>query len=262
MISSRALGLLMALFVFFVGLFSGEAARGFGGCDTAAPGTMILVGPFSNGTLSFGDGDHWQPGRSSGVTYSGGRCDGQPIPAFAVTDGQVMNWMLTHTSPNVNIDQPGVSLAGVDLLPWWLHTPGALGEAISNLRVHAQHSGRYFNVNGGHVTSPPFYYTNVTGITFCEGDCRVGDGGGILVVTGKLTNTGNFRFRGLIIVVGEGGWARTGGGQGAEVAGNVVIAPYIRADGTTSSTFLPPSYTLTGGGSVSTVLFDGVNSFW
>ncbi len=243
----------MMLLVFFVGLFSGETARGQGGCY--AVGTMVLVGPFTNGTLNFGDGDHWQPGRSSGVRYSGGQCDGGIIPAFAVTDGQVMNWMFTHTSSNVHIDPPGVYLTDVNLLPSWLQTPGNLAQLISNLRVTAQHSNRYFNVNGGHVTSPTSFYTNAQGITFCEGDCKAGDGGGILVVTGKLTNAGNFRFRGLILVVGEGGWARTGGG--AEVAGNIIIAPYIRADGTISSTFLPPSYTISGGGGVSTV-----GSFW
>jgi hypothetical protein len=40
------------------------------------------------------------------------------------------------------------------------------------------------------------------------------DGDGILVVTGTLTNVGDFDFRGLIIVTGAGGSECNGGGNG------------------------------------------------
>jgi hypothetical protein len=58
------------------------------------------------------------------------------------------------------------------------------------------------------------------------------DGGGILVITGTFTTSGNPTFNGLVLAVGPyvnaqnpGGMIRSGGGQ--EVfTGNIVIAPY------------------------------------
>ena len=96
-----------------------------------------------------------------------------------------------------------------------------------------------------------------------------GAGGGILIVTGKLTNVGGFDFRGTIIVTGEEGWERNGGG-GGQIEGNVIIAPYhLRLASYTpnnqSVTFLPPRYWITGGGASDIIYsdvgasFDGTN---
>jgi hypothetical protein len=86
-------------------------------------------------------------------------------------------------------------------------------------------SGRYF-ANG---VQPTTFGNNTTGqgITFCDGDCDLqGSGGGIMVVTGKLTLRGNFSFNGLVIVTGQGGVDRQGAGNGT-IQGNMVIAPYV-----------------------------------
>jgi hypothetical protein len=72
-----------------------------------------------------------------------------------------------------------------------------------------------------------------------------GAGGGILVVTGKLTLNGGFNFKGLIIVTGTGGVDRQGAGNG-ELEGNVVVAPYDKTN--LSNPFLTPKYDLSGGG--------------
>ena len=78
-------------------------------------------------------------------------------------------------------------------------------------------------------SQPSTFGNNATaqGITFCDGNCTLsGSGGGILVVTGVLTLDGNFSFNGLIIVTGQGGVLRSGGGSGT-IQGNIVIAPYV-----------------------------------
>jgi len=76
--------------------------------------------------------------------------------------------------------------------------------------------------------------------------------GGIMVVTGKLTLHGNFSFKGMIIVTGQAGVDRSGGG-GGEIQGNMVIAPYSNstvapATDPISAMFLAPQYNLSGGG--------------
>ena len=82
-----------------------------------------------------------------------------------------------------------------------------------------------------------------------------------MVVTGKLTNVGSFSFRGMIIVTGEEGWERNGGGTG-QVIGNIIIAPYNRntyIPQNLASAFLPPQYYISGGGG-SDVIYDDVSA--
>lgn len=75
-----------------------------------------------------------------------------------------------------------------------------------------------------------------------------------MIVTGKLTLKGNFAFKGIIIVTGEGGVDRSGGGDGM-IEGNIVVAPYtnsrIEETGAIGTNFLAPQYNLDGGGSSS-----------
>src|SRR5205807_883066 len=47
------------------------------------PGTMLMVGPHTD---AFGGTFHYDSGNSNGVTYSGGDCNMQCVPAFGVTD--------------------------------------------------------------------------------------------------------------------------------------------------------------------------------
>ena len=79
-------------------------------------------------------------------------------------------------------------------------------------------------------------------------------------MTGKLTLNGNFSFNGLIIVTGQAGVDRSGGGNGT-IQGNIVISPYEGSriqDGinpSSSANFLSPQYNLSGGGN-STVVYN------
>ena len=150
-------------------------------------------------------------------------------------------------------------------MPYWLRTPAALDTEIHRMANTAKSSGRYFpsGVTPSNWGDP----TTGTGITFCDGDVELGqdqgNGGGIVIVTGRLTLKGAFTFKGLIIVTGKEGIHRSGGGGGgAEITGNVVVAPYQNSkivDRIVAGTppqqiddpagiFLAPHYDITGGG--------------
>jgi hypothetical protein len=147
--------------------------------------------------------------------------------------------------------------------PDFLNSPAALDGVVRSMATIAGSSGRFYP--GG--TTPPDFGNNVTGqgITFCDGNVSfTGDGGGIMVVTGTLTLHGNFNFNGLILVTGQGGVLRDGGGTGT-IQGNIIVAPYVGctiADGITpnaSATFLSPHYDLSGGGN-STVVYNSTST--
>ena len=150
--------------------------------------------------------------------------------------------------------------------PDWLATPKNLDAEVHNFYNVADAAGRYF-ANGVQPTTFGNYSTG-QGITFCDGDMEfTGQGGGIMIVTGKLTLRGNFSFKGLILVTGQGGVDRRGAGNGT-IEGNMVVAPYLNnkivdVAGTppqdlfpaTTATFLAPQYDLSGGGN-STIAYN------
>ncbi len=215
-----------------------------------SPAATVMLGPSTPppGGLPF----YFAPGTSNGITYSGGDCASSTgcVPSFGVTDPNNLQYLNDHPpsgNPNQMMPPPQLITGGV---PEWQQTPQNMDVLIDQLRTTAQNSGRYFSSNSERITNPG-NFTAGTGITFCEGSCQVsGDGGGVLVVTGMLTNLGGFSFKGLIIVTGEEGWDRNGGGNG-QVIGNVVIAPYNMRPyipENLSATFLCPRYGISGGG--------------
>ena len=224
-----------------------------------APGgaTNIIGAPCPAGQTCF------SPGTSNGITYNGCSAIGC-VPSFGVTDPTNLAYIQSHPpSGNPAQMQPPPALLDPAQMPSWETSPQALDALVDQLRVSAQNSGRYFVQPSSNLTNPGDW-TNGTGITFCEGSCKVsGDGGGILVVTGQLTNVGGFNFKGLILVTGAGGWLRNGGGNG-QVIGNIVIAPYNQlpyVPENLSATFLPPIYQITGGGSSDVIYGDVAASF-
>lgn len=84
-------------------------------------------------------------------------------------------------------------------------------------------------------------------IVFVDGDATLGpvNGAGILVVTGKLTLSGNFNYDGVILVIGKGDLLRNGGGTGT-INGGVLVA---NTNNATSDTVLgTPIFDTSGGG--------------
>ncbi len=116
------------------------------------------------------------------------------------------------------------------------------------LKQVAQARKRYFT-----TASPPGSIGSPTNMefTFVEGNYTLtGTGGGLLVVTGKLTLSGAFTFDGLILVLGDG--ALTDGGtliinghatnpDNSYFRGSLALA---KLDGTAYS---PPTFRITGG---------------
>ena len=209
-----------------------------------APATLTLIGPKTKtGSPNF----MFEPGNSQNVTYSG--------------DDVVSNLLIPSigTSNDDNLTTvDGVVLCGkkcksniagfpanvTDEMPFWLKNARNLDDTLESLKLVAKASGRYYTAG----QTPPNFGDNLNarGITFVDGDVSIsGAGGGILVCTGKLTLNGGFDFNGLIIVTGPEGVRRSGGGNG-EIHGNMVVAPYDKAN--VAGGFLPPQFDTRGGG--------------
>jgi hypothetical protein len=234
-----------------------------------APATLTLIGPPS--TASPASTFTFNPGSSNVVDYSGqDTVSTDIIPPIGTSndinlsvvsdsvDGQPphpFNGNIIGVPSNISADTPD-----------WLATPRGLDAEVHNFYNVADAAGRFFP-NGVQPTTFGNYATG-QGITFCDGDIEFsGDGGGILIVTGKLTLNGNFRFKGLILVTGPAGVDRSGGGNGT-IEGNMVLAPYVNNKivdiagnppqdliPTSTATFLAPQYDLSGGGN-STIAYN------
>jgi len=213
--------------------------------DFSSPAPLMMQGPGAQ--LVF------DPGNSAQFEINGVDSDGIVVPSVGVIDQTGLN-SVNDGSPTCPqcLDNIQPAPAIVTDVPDWMATPQNLDTLISQLRQTAINSGRYLDNPTSNLTSIGDYDIDGnptgTGITFCEGDCTAGvDGGGILVVTGQLTNVGDFDFKGLIIVTGAGGWLRNGGGQGT-LEGNIIISPYTSADLSSNTFSLSPRYEVTGGG--------------
>jgi hypothetical protein len=208
-----------------------------------APATLTLVG--SSTDFAF------NPGNSTVVTYSGEDLseDDVIIPPIGTTNDPNLSWVRAQFSTgeawkaNVVGDPANVN----EEIPLWLSTPTRLDATIAALRNVAKASGNYYTSDNG--PAAPGDYATGTGITFVDGDYTFGGhgdwGGGLLIVTGKLTLKGEFSYKGMIMVTGAEGLAREGGGNGV-MQGNVVIAPYDPTN--LAQPFLPPKYDMSGGG--------------
>jgi Tfp pilus assembly protein PilX len=218
-------------------------------------GTTTMVGTSGTGFL-------YSPGSSNGTTYSGGDCSASTgcVPAFILTDPANYAYVVAHPPQNGTVSPPP-AMTDLTSLPSWQQTPAQLDLLVDQIRNAAQHSGTYYVNPNGNIQNPGNYAAG-TGVTFCEGSCKVsGDGGGVLVVTGKLTNVGGFNFKGMIIVTGQEGWDRSGGGSGS-VVGNIVIAPYNQlpyVPENLSAAFLAPRYQISGGGA-SDLIYGDINA--
>lgn len=206
-----------------------------------APATLTLVGP--------SEGAVFEPGTSSVTRYSGQDvASNVTIPPIGTTNDANLLTVLNRTSGDgpqpFNGRITGESANVISEMPFWLQSPTNLNMTVQSLRLTAQASGRYFT-NGDDVENVGDNAT-ARGITFVDGDLDLtGNGGGILVVTGKLTLHGNFNFNGLILVTGAGGVDRSGGGTGI-LQGNIIVAGYNPNN--LAAGFFPPQYNLDGGG--------------
>jgi hypothetical protein len=122
--------------------------------------------------------------------------------------------------------------------PKWLTSPAETRAVVGDLEDDAKIRGRWFNAyptgNAGTDSVPQF--------TFVRGDAELNsDGVGLLVVTGKLTINNNFKYKGLILLLGEGRLDVTGGDS--KIEGAILLARF----GLTTVDYLPPAINLSGG---------------
>ncbi len=108
--------------------------------------------------------------------------------------------------------------------------------------------------SGASLTLADMGTTTNPKVVLVKGDMTLTNSGtGLLVVTGKLTLSGNFNYEGLIIVLGKGEVLRNGGGNG-QIKGGIIIGKY---DNTTldDSEFDPNAWLSTNGGGNSLIQY-------
>jgi hypothetical protein len=233
------------------------------------PATITLLGP----TPSFGDAN------SSAKVFSGDDCNGAGDPNLSVpvvgaigADAEAsaelgINPNPTYTSGTLSDEDvvvdltdasdPGVaaSLLGEIDLAW--NDCEILVEMLADLRGVAD----VICQEGVPCTLPP---SSPSRVVFAEGDFVVNDSGpgeGLLVVTGALTMDGNASWDGILLLVGEGVFIRSGSGNGvingtsllADIAGPDNV--YGTADDCTGGEngFDSVTYDESGGGTSDTV---------
>jgi hypothetical protein len=200
-------------------------------------------------------------GQSNAKTYSGNDAGTPPqssLPVFGTTcanNKTQVSSVVNSSKPNTVTDNPQGKVAQIanSDLSTWLQSADNARTLLDSLQAQATSTGRYFTstpADLGSSSSPQF--------TFVNGDCSLGSGAGLLVVTGNLTMSGNASFSGIILVLGDGAMLRNGGGNG-DILGAIVVAKFARtwpaSENGQSHPFLAPSFDTNGGGN-STVQYD------
>ena len=160
------------------------------------------------------------------------------------------------TTPNV-IDE-GTDAGGTGALGGLWSSPAQLNNLVSALANGADNQltcGIGGVLPTGVATASPGCSTGTYGtnaspqITYVNGDYSLTGGSGVLIVTGTLSVTGNSSFNGLILVIGQGIFTESGGGNG-QYNGSLFIAntnahtsPFTQL-----ATLGAPSFSWNGGG--------------
>lgn len=245
-----------------------EMTLGRNAFDFTAQSSVLLVSP-SNGTNM--PAANFDIGQSAAKVYSGddhppiGHAPSPSLPVFATTnptDATTVSTIVDSSKPQT-VTSAADKVTNVDpnSLPSWLQNPNDARSTLSDLKSMAQSMGRYYNTNPDDNipdSVPPDAGTEANPkITFVDGDYDMSGndtGGGLLVVTGRLTNNGNVSFSGLILVLGKGEVQRNGGGNG-NLLGAIVVAAFD--PNTPNTPFTAPFFHTNGGGS-NTVGYDSV----
>jgi hypothetical protein len=228
--------------------------------DFNAQSSVLLVSPTDGTNLPAANFDI---GQSAAKIYSGndtlhaGEVPSPALPVFATTsatDSATIKTIVDSSKPQtVTSASDKVRTLDPSSLPAWLQNPNDARTMLSDLKATAQSMGRYFNTNPDDNipdSVPPDAGTEANPkVTFVDGDYDMSGndtGGGLLIVTGRLTNNGNVGFSGLILVLGKGEVQRNGGG-GGDLLGAIVVAAFDPDKPNTP--FTTPFFHTNGGGS-------------
>jgi hypothetical protein len=216
------------------------------------PISTILVRGNDDNSTQF---DGFAIGNSNAKTYSGyDHADpSRSLPVFGTTHPTdfAAAWAEVNSAkPNTVSGVDKVAQFSNSQLPEFLRNANNARDLLNGLQASAIGSGRYF------TSAPDDFGTSANPkFTYVDGDCSLSEGSGLLVVTGKLTASGNVGFNGIILVLGEGVFQRNGGGNG-DTWGAIVVAKFARtwpsSENAHSHPFLSPTYDMNGGGNSTT----------
>ncbi|HEX8491623.1 MAG TPA: hypothetical protein VF658_02165 [Pyrinomonadaceae bacterium] len=224
--------------------------------DIPTPATLVMRGHDDGVTkMSF------DIGQSYAKKYSGADrvvIGGESVkPSFAVSlhDVGVVQYSYKDKPETVNDPKfkvipdpdPNVPIDDMVETPWFLKTTLAARAFLKQAKDLAAIDKRVF----GSVTNFTAGTTQKPLTTYVDGDCELEGGAGLLIVTGKLTLKGGPNFDGIILVLGKGEVAKSGGGNG-EFHGAMMVAKF---DINGTGGFLAPKFEVAGGGG-SDLLYD------
>jgi len=183
----------------------------------------------------------------SNKTFTGDDCGGAGIPGFAVpvvgligtpaesavevslsantiytSAGNTDDWTITDLTDSTDLGIVGSSLGTID--PAWIDC-----QAFRDMADEVRDLADVICIEGSPCVLPP---SAPDRIIFAEGDFTLapGDSGaGLLWTTGRLTVNGPTAWNGIIMVVGEGEFVRSGSGTG-EIWGATMVADIAGPD--------------------------------
>ncbi len=205
------------------------------------PGAIVMAGP--NVTFDVPSSNTF---RISGVT----------MPAIAVTSTASQTTILNSIPADRTGNYTGTGgtpSVQVVTLPFPWDNITSLQNLYATLKSNADFTS---------PRNPGFTLGSETNmeIVVIDGDYSLtGTGGGILLVTGQLTLSGNFSYYGLLLAIGQGRVVRTGGGNGT-LSGSIYLAKIDGPDGimnTADDVFGNPHLDWSGGGNSTTMFSSG-----
>jgi hypothetical protein len=204
------------------------------------PASMLLMRGADDCTaMTFTSDMDFDIGSSNAKEYSGhDRVSGAILPTFGATCNADRDAEIAADNKN-KAAAPKAETVSNSSLPPWLRSANEARAFLADQRATAIGQGRYFTSfsgDSGSTSSPAF--------TFVDGDCDLGGGAGLIIVTGNLTMHGNPSFSGLILVLGGGHVQRNGGGNG-DLLGAVIVAKF---DVNGTGGFQAPYFDTNGGG--------------
>jgi hypothetical protein len=210
-----------------------ELSVRFSNVDYAPPAMLMMRGSNDGTPVTF------DIGNSAAKDYSGhDRVSSTILPAFGATIDSDRDIEIASDGKGT-VAAPKAPTFTNPSLPSWLQSADQARTFLADQKANAIGLGRYFTSfsgNSGSVASPAF--------TFVDGDCTLGGGAGLLIVTGNLTMSGNPSFSGLILVLGNGTINRNGGGNG-NIYGAIAVAHFDTAG---TGGFLGATFHTNGGG--------------
>jgi len=214
--------------------------------DFSPNSTILTIGGNNGNAMT-----NFQIGDSEAKEYSGYDLfhPTEYIPVFGVTHANDFNQVGTvvaASKPDTVTGTDPITQFSNSQLPYWLQSADSARAFVTEMKARAETNHRYF------TSSPLEMGTDANPkVTFVDGDATLVEGAGLLIVTGKLISDGNVGFKGVILVLGQGEFDRSGTGN-SDLLGAIVVAKFARtwpsSENNQPHPFLTPIFSVSGGG--------------